>query len=395
MTTLRCAVLATLGLLTVFWPLAVMAQQATPVPLAGTNRATAILVSATNDPLRVPGSDGADHLEYDLIMTNTFTAPVTLSVIEVVAEGATVHRLEGDALLQATQPFLGQTPTSPIPTSGTVAVVMDVIVPRDQPAPSLSHHITYDIPPDDPTRSILGSFTVDGPELAVSPQEAIVLSPPLSGDGWVAYNGCCPPSSLHRSIRLADSGARIAKAETFAIDWIRQRDGALFSGDGATPQQWYGFGAEVLAVADGTVVFSRSDMPEETPGVAVEHVHHPEDYGGNQIILQIAPGVYAIYAHLQPGSLRVATGDVVTAGQQLALLGNTGNSTAPHLHFGLLDAPDALTGNSLPMVFTSYTLAGSFDLSAAPGSGATPVPAGTSQEQTNTLPLNLEIVDFP
>lgn len=404
MTKLRLIVLAALALLTLVWPLASLkplpatAQEATPVPLAGANRATAILVSATNDPLRVPGSDGADHLEYDLIITNAYPAPVTLTSIEVRADGATLLSLEGDTLLQATQPFIGLTQTSPIPTSGVVAVVMDVAVPRDLAVTSLSHHIAYDIPPDDPTRSILSEYAVDGPELTVSPQEAIVISPPLLGTEWVAYNGCCPPSSLHRSLRLAADGARVAKSETFAIDWIRLQDGAPFMGDGAQPEQWFGFGAEVLAVADGTVVFTRNHMPEEMPMAPVQHVKHPGDYGGNQIILEIAPGVYAFYAHLQPGSVSVAAGDVVTAGQPMALLGNTGNTTAPHLHFGLLDAPDALTGNSLPMVFTSYTLTGQFGVSADPEGSATPVVAVTAQEpeeQTNTLPLDMSIVTFP
>ena len=62
------------------------AQDATPVasPAAG-ETTTAIVVSATNDPLRVSGSDGLDHLEYDLLVTNGFTAPVTLTSIAVTA----------------------------------------------------------------------------------------------------------------------------------------------------------------------------------------------------------------------------------------------------------------------------------------------------------------------
>ena len=71
----------------------------------------------------------------------------------------------------------------------------------------------------------------------------------------------------------------------------------------------------------------------------VTTVKKPEDYGGNYIVLQIAPGVYAFYAHLQPGSLKVKVGDTVAAGAVIASLGNTGNSTAPHLHFGLVDQP--------------------------------------------------------
>src|SRR5687768_12801582 len=76
------------------------AQDATPVvsPAAGVTT-TAIVVSATNDPLRVSGSDGVDHLEYDLLVTNGFAAPVTLTAIAVTApDGETLLRLDGDAL---------------------------------------------------------------------------------------------------------------------------------------------------------------------------------------------------------------------------------------------------------------------------------------------------------
>ena len=76
------------------------------------------------------GSDGLDHLEYDLLVTNGFAAPVTLTAIAVAAPGGeTLLRLEGDVLVTATQPLLGRTPMAEIPASGAVAVVMDVTIP--------------------------------------------------------------------------------------------------------------------------------------------------------------------------------------------------------------------------------------------------------------------------
>src|ERR687889_2392716 len=92
------------------------AQNATPAvsPAAG-ERTTAIVVSSTNDPLRVPGSNGVDHLEYDLLVTNGFTAPVTMTSIAVKAsDGEPLLQLDGDGLVTATQPLLGRTPTAAI-----------------------------------------------------------------------------------------------------------------------------------------------------------------------------------------------------------------------------------------------------------------------------------------
>jgi murein DD-endopeptidase MepM/ murein hydrolase activator NlpD len=58
-----------------------------------------------------------------------------------------------------------------------------------------------------------------------------------------------------------------------------------------------------------------------------------ETAAGNHVILSLRNGHYAFYAHLQPGSIRIKPGDRVRRGQVLGLLGNSGNSNAPHLHF--------------------------------------------------------------
>jgi hypothetical protein len=358
-------------------------------------------VTATNAPLRVAGSDGVDHLEYDLIVTNAFPAPVTLTAVEVIAPGGdSLLRLTGDTLVQATQPlfFREAPPTATIPPSDTVGVVVDVVVPRGRAVDRLTHRIAYEVAPDAPGRSMLGSFAVDGPDLLVDPRPAVVLSPPLRGNGWVAL-GCCAAESGHRAIRLAVGGTHVGKPETFAVDWIQLRDGRFFAGDGADNEEWFAHGAAVYAAAAGTVVAVRDGMPEETPLQPVQNVKGPGDYGGNQVIVAIAPGVWAFYAHLQPGSLTVKEGDTVTAGQEIGKLGNAGNTTAPHLHFGLLDAPDPMVGNSLPMVFERWTLAGRIgpaDLEVAmvePG-GAAMLLEGAPQEQSATLQLYLDVADF-
>ncbi|WP_217207981.1 LysM peptidoglycan-binding domain-containing M23 family metallopeptidase [Streptomyces sp. AC550_RSS872] len=59
---------------------------------------------------------------------------------------------------------------------------------------------------------------------------------------------------------------------------------------------------------------------------------------GNQVVIQLADGYYAQYAHLS--SLSVSSGQTVTAGQQIGLSGSTGNSTGPHLHFEIRTTPD-------------------------------------------------------
>ena len=98
------------------------AQDATPAASpAADETTTAIVVSATNDPLRVSGSDGLDHLEYDLLVTNGFTAPVTLTSIAVTApDGEPLLLLDGDTLVTATQSLIGRTPTLSVLQPGSV-----------------------------------------------------------------------------------------------------------------------------------------------------------------------------------------------------------------------------------------------------------------------------------
>ena len=267
MSLLRLLVLVALGsVIGLAAPLREAAGQATPVAPPGvTARTTALLVTAIHDPLRVTGSDGMVHLEYDLVLTNVFTAPVTITAIEVLTpDGQSLLRLEGDALEAMTQPLFGRTPTDLVPESGAVAAMLDVVVPPDQVPERLTHRITYDLAPDASNLAIIGSHEIVGPELAVDPFAPVVIAPPLRGTGWVNANGCCD-ASAHRSARLAVDGSHLVKFELFAIDWIRLEDNRLFTGDGTRNEDYFAFGAEVLAVADGTVAFVRDGLPEDTP----------------------------------------------------------------------------------------------------------------------------------
>jgi murein DD-endopeptidase MepM/ murein hydrolase activator NlpD len=124
------------------------------------------------------------------------------------------------------------------------------------------------------------------------------------------------------------------------------------------------------------------------------------DTAGNHVIVQVGPDTWAFYAHLQPGSPTIAAGDEVTTGQLLGKVGNNGNSLAPHLHFGLQDAPHPAGANSLPFVLDRYTVADVVDrdsyLAAFSGTGPLELrPHSRPSPQTNTFPLNLDVIDFP
>jgi murein DD-endopeptidase MepM/ murein hydrolase activator NlpD len=111
------------------------------------------------------------------------------------------------------------------------------------------------------------------------------------------------------------------------------------------------------------------------------------------VILEIAPNVFAWYAHLRQGSLTVKVGDAVKDGAPIAKLGNTGPSEGPHLHFGLLNKPDPIAGRSLPFLFDSFTLGGAVDFDTSKGDQLVIRP--DARQVRSAYPLYGGIQDYP
>ena len=117
------------------------------------------------------------------------------------------------------------------------------------------------------------------------------------------------------------------------------------------------FGNPVYAVANGEVVASVDTIEDHAPHGPIPHVTLANILG-NHVTLRIAAHEYATYAHLRHGSVRVHVHDRVNAGTVLAQVGNTGQSTGPHLHFQLTDRPGVLAAEGIPYVLSRYTFLG-------------------------------------
>lgn len=356
---------------------------------------TALEVRGVRAPQIVRGTDGRWHIEYDLVITNIFTADVTLQSVEVLdGRGQQLLSLDGEALAAVTTKFLSETPTTTVPPSGAVQAVVDVVLPADRtkiPA-RLTHRVSYTFPPDALFNQIIGSPEIEGPVLRVERRKPIVVAPPLRGSGWIAFNACCQPSS-HRSFVLAANGSLVTP-EVFAIDWIQERDGRLFQGDGSQNGQWFAHGAPILAAADGMVVAVVDGIPEVPPGTPLNEnptLKNASDFAGNHVIIRMRPGVFALYAHMITGSIRVKVGDRVQTGQELGLLGNSGNTSAPHLHFGLIDGLGVLSSDSLPFVIDRFTHQGIAEVMVETGEV---IITGSPREVREAHPLSNSVGDF-
>jgi hypothetical protein len=351
------------------------------------------------------GVDGMLHVDYDLLITNWLPVTVILDRVKAVdPQGNVVFELTGDALSAQTHVINSATPTREIPAGSSVATGMDVALPAgdglpEQDIPSkLSHTIHYSLASDiglgDAQRvseSVGGE--IDGPTTPVVTSAPPVIAPPLHGQ-FLNFNGCCDGSSRHRQLLYPDENGNWVKSETWAIDWAGFRDGGLFAGDGSTNAQWYGFGATVTAATPGRVVRAVDGRPDIAPcgrgctNPTPPILNTPDDIGGNYVLIDMGNGQFAYYAHLKEGSVAVRAGQRVRVGDTLGALGNSGNTTAPHLHFGLQDGPAALSAESLPWVFDQFTFVGTFDPSTDAVIGP-PAPA------FKAYPLLNSVVDLP
>jgi murein DD-endopeptidase MepM/ murein hydrolase activator NlpD len=326
-------------------------------------------------------ADGKIHLVYELHVTNFGRQEVALAGVAAVnaADQATLVEYRGETLsANLRRPGLAPDVADPHRIAGGDRAVVFMWVALDDAGSlprSLAHRLTFE-----------GGNAVDVE--GVEPRApAVEISPPLRGANWFAANG--PDNVTGHRRALIPVGGRARIAQRFAIDWVQLVDGATYTGDRADNANYHAWGADALAVADGIVVEVKDSIPENVPGIDSRAVPITlETVGGNYVVLDIGNGRYAFYAHLQPGSLVVAQGDRVRRGQVLGSVGNSGNSTEPHLHFHVADAIAPLGAEGLPYVLDQFILAGHTTGFGAPPEMVTP------QARGRELPLANMIVEF-
>jgi len=269
-----------------------------------------------------------------------------------------------------------------------------VTIPAGASLPKSLRHVI-----DGHSQKAGADFSIRGAVTLVNSVSPTSLAAPLRGDGYVAADGCCDSTRHVRALLPLDGQLRLA--QRFAIDWEQvDATGRVFRGDPRSVHSYRIYGQPVYAVADGTVVASRNDLPDQIPGKLPEGL--PLDQAdGNFAIIELAPDVYALYAHMIRGSVRVNAGAKVHQGEQIGNVGNSGNTSAPHLHLHLMDAPSALAANGIPYVFDNYRVtavdeAGTADLDRAEATG---VPMSLTARTPpvrcqGSLPLDLSVISW-
>jgi Peptidase family M23 len=356
---------------------------------------TPVIQSVLSPPRWYPGDDGRFHLQYELVLTNTVPLPVKVTSVEVDGDGRRIEVLAGDALQAAMSPLGSETgSTTELPASTVGVMWLDLSFESKRQIPhQVSHRLTVDVGPGLPVGP---TITDTGARAEVSTQPAGTIAPPLRGGRWVAVGG---PMGPHRRALQAVNG-HLRLGQRFAVDFAALLDdqGRTHVGDPDENSSYFNYGQPVLAVGAGTVVEAIDGLLDQIPN---QNAPVPlADAGGNEVILRLDTGIYVGYGHLKPGSLRVKAGDHVRSGEVLGEIGNSGNSTGPHLHLQLMTDPSFLDADGLPFVMSAFRLDGvvpSLDALLEADTAGTPMPidadlAGNRHQQGIT---GLDVVTFP
>ena len=333
---------------------------------------------------------GKTHLCYELHITNFGRSDCVLTRAEVMrgdSEKKTLAAYNGDELgSRVVRPGVtAATTEEKLKLGAGLRLVIHLWLTFDTAAEapaSIQHRLSFKVGdyPEELSVDCARATVAKGP---------VIISPPLRGGEWLAANGPSNTSGHRRAMIPIGGGVHIA--QRLAIDFVQLRnDGRTFAGDQKDNKNYRCYGTDALAVADAVVVAVKDGIPENVPGANSRAVPITlETVGGNHVILDLGNGHFAFYAHLQPGSLRVKLGDKVRRGQVLGLVGNSGNSTEPHLHFHISDANSPLSSEGLPYAFPAFEVQGK-GWGWKPGAANSPI---TKREME--MPLELEVIQFP
>ena len=384
----RCFVARILtGLLT-------FAFSAMGVRAQGHESMTPVLLSIQDAPVPFLGSDGRTHLVYELWLTNFSSGDVSVEKVDVLGDGNVVQSFDAAAIAERLQPAGRREPVEKLVGSMQALLFLHVVLRQGAAVPArLSHRVSIHADAAPPGQQ---EITENGGEVAVNRRPVALIGPPLSGEGYVSADSCC--DAIRHTRAAMPTNGRVWVAQRYAVDWEQlDGEGYIRKGPQEKLESYTIFGKPVLAVADAVVVAVTDGLPEQIPGKYPVNISL-EEADGNSVILDLGEQRYAMYAHMQPGSIKVHKGDRVKLGQVIGLVGNTGNSVAPHLHFQVTGGPSSFASNGLPYEIRDFQLTGktpgtkAFDEAEEKGIPVAVTPI--AQQVNHALPLDQLVISF-
>ena len=382
-------------LIILFIGIAVVLAAGCTQPATGPHKASetpVVNMTVPFGPIPVASTDGV-NIAYELelkTMGNTTLVPEKVEVLDP-ATGNVLYTEDRTLLASLYHPADVPPPAQAELQGGTGKIPMPRISIWFKVSPNavpdkLVHRLTLNRTGDG-----LTPVTITGGEVTVRKDLApVAVGSPVKGPGWLVMETTSPMVHHFRSQITMNGVTRVPQRYAQDYIYLDPVTGEAVSGNETVARNYYGFGKEITAVAGGTVVDSR----DGTPDIEITTQKMPasvDTAAGNYVIIDIGNKKYACYAHMVNGSVRVKKGDTVTEGQVIGLMGNSGNSDAPHLHFQVVtDTPLFLGAEGYPIIYRSFNVTGRFN--------------ETSMEETffrepvhqeNLLMENDVIVSFP
>lgn len=338
----------------------------------GTNLSTApanwtpLILTPHGQPRAFRGSDGKYNLIWEIECKNFNQKGATIDSLQIVDKD-NVDRvlldLSGDKLSDVFMAVPKSEEKSHMAAGGLGIGFINVVFENEKDVPkSVLHRIRYHLDGasakndggGDSDSNNLDNMTELVGQLDVVQKAPVVIASPLAGGKWIAAGGYCGKLGHRRAIFPLDN--KLMAAQKYAIDWVRADDkNYTRTGDLKSNEASRCYNEPVYAARSGKVVGVQDKFKDQKFGTASGDIHYP---GGNHITIEAEPGIYTFYAHLKPGSILVKEGDSVKQGDQIASLGNSGNSDGPHLHFHVTDGPQPLGSEGIPYVYQDFELVG-------------------------------------
>lgn len=354
---------------------------------------TPLVLQSGHKPIPVRGGDGRYHLVYELQLANFSGDKISAGPLQVLDADSGAVVAELDATQVAARLVVRDRTATPgeFAASQLGILYLHVSVARERDVPSvLEHRLTMSAGG--------GTVSATAARLRPLPATTLLLDAPLRGARYIAADGCCD-SKRHIRATLALNGGAY-DAQRFAIDWEQlDREGRIYVGDPKKPDSYVIYNQPAYAVADARVIAAVDGMDDSPPGQLPNLPVEKAD--GNHVILDLGGGRYAMYAHFKPHSVRVHEGQQVRRGQLLAMVGTSGNSSEPHLHFQVMDAPSSLLAEGVPYLLRRFTATrrgastAAFDKATQDGRPIETVALPGPAEHHQELPLDLWITDLP
>ena len=175
------------------------------------------------------------------------------------------------------------------------------------------------------------------PDIPALDKNETKLSLPFKGKWLVFWGGDTREINQHHD----------TPNQRFAFDFLGEDEqGRTRKGQDNINEDYFAFGREILAPADGIVTDVIDGVRDNIPGSM-----NPYSALGNAVLIQHSENEVSVLAHLKLGSVKVKAGDKVRKGQVIGICGNSGNSSEPHLHYHLQNTPIIQDGTGIKCYF--------------------------------------------